>query len=242
MALGTFFLREIRNGLFAKRPHTRRQLRRSGITITTLLNQAVFRRARLPYDPAGVYGSQAITNAGFKFTEVLTQDGTGVDANVTISAFNARRILFTTGPTSLSASANLYLAVFYDQEGNTDSPVDVDSLSVTQASPAPPVLVGDFNRDGHVDAKDIQSLQLALTNLSSYESTYSVSPTDFPTFSDVDGDGKVHKCRPSSLLTLLKSGGGSANFVPEPSAMILMVLGLIGIVGANGRRQFKLAP
>jgi hypothetical protein len=90
--------------------------------------------------------------------------------------------------------------------------------------PIPYQGVGDFNRDGHVDAKDIKPMELALTNLDLYESTYGVSPVNFPGFSDVNGDGQFTNADLQTLLDLLNSGGGSRNSVPEPSTLVLAVL------------------
>ncbi|HZZ28237.1 MAG TPA: proprotein convertase P-domain-containing protein [Pirellulales bacterium] len=72
-------------------------------------------------------------------------------------------------------------------------------------------LLGDFNRDGVVDAADINPAELALTNLNEYLTTYSVTPAQLATYDDVNQDGKFTNTDLQALLDLLLSGGGSSS-------------------------------
>ncbi len=88
---------------------------------------------------------------------------------------------------------------------------------------------GDFNRDGHVDARDIQPAMKALTDLTGYESQYSVSATNASLIADVNGDGSFTDADLQYLLNTLQARGWSANSVPEPSGLTLIVLAVSAV-------------
>ncbi len=46
---------------------------------------------------------------------------------------------------------------------------------------------------------------------------------------DLNGDGVVNNADLQALLNLLKSGGGSSDAVPEPAALVLLVIGALAI-------------
>jgi uncharacterized membrane protein len=96
--------------------------------------------------------------------------------------------------------------------------------------PTPQFLPGDFNLDGHVDAADISAALKALTNLSQYQSDHSLSAGDLETVGDVNGDGKITNADIQALIHTLQSGGGSVIAVPEPSAWLLLWLGVVGFL------------
>jgi hypothetical protein len=110
-------------------------------------------------------------------------------------------------------------------------------IELFNAAPTP----GDFNLDHHVDARDIAALQLALTNLSLYESTYGVTDADLAQINQLPGESSttLNNSDLQALINLLQSGGGSftagssngdsfnigsLNSVPEPSSLALAYL------------------
>jgi hypothetical protein len=94
---------------------------------------------------------------------------------------------------------------------------------------------GDFNRDGHVNAADILPMEQALTNLSAYKATYAPGITDpqLALIEDVNGDGSFNNADLQYLLNTLKSGGGSADSVPEPASWVLAFLALAMVAGTR---------
>jgi hypothetical protein len=118
-----------------------------------------------------------------------------------------------------------------DQNGS----ILLDNVVVSSLIP------GDFNRDNHVDASDIQPMMQALTNLNGYKSTYDPSLTDpqLLLIADVNGDGKFTNADLQYLINTLKSGGGSTGSVPEPSTFVLAILVAVMVCGI---RRVSLAP
>jgi hypothetical protein len=103
-----------------------------------------------------------------------------------------------------------------------------------------PIPSGDFNFDGHLDASDLVPMEQALTNASGFESTNALSASDLSTLGDVNHDGFFNNGDLQALLDSLKSGGGSDTAVPEPSTLVLGLLGSLSFAGVTIRRR-KLA-
>ena len=91
---------------------------------------------------------------------------------------------------------------------------------------------GDFSRDGQVTAADIPAMLSALTDLNAYTSARSLSPAQLVVIGDFDNSGSVTNRDIQGLLNLLaNSGSGPLTAVPEPSTLVLALLGLsIGVV------------
>jgi glucose/arabinose dehydrogenase len=127
---------------------------------------------------------------------------------------------------SVTPSSNLY-GFGEDQNGELYALFSNGSILAIVPSP------GDFNRDGHVDARDISALEQALTNLSAYKSQYGVTDAELLQINQLPGESTntLNNSDLQALLDYLKAGGGSTS-VPEPSTFVLAVLafGLV-IVG-----------
>jgi hypothetical protein len=99
-------------------------------------------------------------------------------------------------------------------------------------------LRGDVNLDGHVNSADILALMNALSDLSGYQAAhFPTSPNLMLDLADVNGDNKVTDADLQGLLNLLKTGGGSADPVPEPSSVVLATLGILGLLVFVRRRK-----
>lgn len=88
---------------------------------------------------------------------------------------------------------------------------------------------GDFNRDGHVDATDIASMQAALSDLNGWYASMTalgLNPTQENLIADVNKDGVVNNADMQKLLGILASGGGSES-VPEPASVVLLGLAVL---------------
>lgn len=96
---------------------------------------------------------------------------------------------------------------------------------------------GDFNLDGHVNGADIPAMLAALAELNAYKSSNDLNDASLLSLGDVNGDGTVNNADIQALLTLLKSGGGSLSAVPEPSAMMLLTSGIIGLAVCSRKRS-----
>ncbi|HZZ29473.1 MAG TPA: autotransporter-associated beta strand repeat-containing protein [Pirellulales bacterium] len=89
-------------------------------------------------------------------------------------------------------------------------------------------LPGDFNRDGHIDAADIQSMMQALVDPTDYEAAHdNLTNAQLQIIGDINGDGKFTNADVQSLLNALQAGQGSTATVPEPAAFVLGAVGLV---------------
>ncbi|HEY2760255.1 MAG TPA: PEP-CTERM sorting domain-containing protein, partial [Pirellulales bacterium] len=115
--------------------------------------------------------------------------------------------------------------------------------------------LGDLNFDHKITVADVQAMMAALSNMSGFETTNSLSNAGLLDVADVNRDGVVNNqdvqalvsylaSSPASLLAdlttasdhlpvvadyIIPVGSGSIAAVPEPSSMILMVIGFAGL-------------
>ena len=67
-----------------------------------------------------------------------------------------------------------------------------------------PILKNDFNRDGHVNAADVQTMLMALTDVNLYKSSYgAMTDSDVLSIGDANSDGKFTNGDLQSLLNIL---------------------------------------
>ena len=79
-------------------------------------------------------------------------------------------------------------------------------------------LKGDVSIDGQRDIGDAMAMMSALTDLSSYQSTHSLSSTDLTAIFDTDGDMIATNADLQGLLVLLANGGGAGGGSTQASA------------------------
>ena len=114
--------------------------------------------------------------------------------------------------------------------------VDDFSLTATIGGGGPTLLAGDVNQDGHVDSADVVAMMTAFTDVNAYHAQrIAASPTGVFTDSDLlfvldaNGDGAYNNGDVQGLLDKLLAGNGSVVGVPEPSTLVLGVLGGLGL-------------
>jgi hypothetical protein len=86
-------------------------------------------------------------------------------------------------------------------------------------------------RDGHVRVADISAAASAFADLTKYQSDHgNMTSAQLVSIGDLDGDGLVTNADLQGLINLLANGGGNGGAsiaaVPEPSAAILVLIGL----------------
>jgi hypothetical protein len=91
------------------------------------------------------------------------------------------------------------------------------------------LIPGDFNRDGHVNAADIMIMLQAFSDTDSFKTKNDLTDSAFTKLADLNGDGEFTNADLQYLLNTLKSGGGSADSIPEPPTLILATLALLAV-------------
>ena len=133
---------------------------------------------------------------------------------------------------SLFDSSNTLQSLFQDPSVPSDVNLDI-GFRLARVSESTNFLLGDFNRDGHVNTADISVMLNVLTDISQYKTILQYSDAQMLSIGDLNGDGKLNNADLQGLLNLLKSGGGSLTSVPavpEPASIIYASLGLLMLV------------
>lgn len=80
-------------------------------------------------------------------------------------------------------------------------------------------LLGDYSQDGKLDMTDVDDIQLALQDLSGFESAHGLSDFSLNLFGDVNGDGQITSADVQALQNLV--------FVPEPGSLMMVGVGVL---------------
>jgi hypothetical protein len=121
--------------------------------------------------------------------------------------------------------------------GTTESLYGLTNLTSTGV----PLLPGDFNRDGRVNASDIADMMSALSDLAGYKASHgNLSDPQMEVIADLNNDFVFSNSDLQAFLTLLQTGLGSTSSVPEPSSFIMAALAAASIA-LFGRRRKKIA-
>ncbi len=112
---------------------------------------------------------------------------------------------------------------------NTTHLYMIGALSVIDGN----FLPGDVDRDGHVTATDLTAMLNALTDLTVYQATHgpgggALTNQQLVQILDLTGDSNVTNADIQGLIDFLINGAGAGSdalAVPEPSTMLLMLMG-----------------
>jgi hypothetical protein len=118
------------------------------------------------------------------------------------------------------------LNLFYQPVGlgAATSAVSVLEWNATQYFAALHPTLGDFNLDGAVTNRDIQSMLNALANVGAYQTKTGLNATELLAIGDINNDTLFNENDVQPFLRMLVNGSTGA-LVPEPSACMLMTLG-----------------
>jgi hypothetical protein len=122
-------------------------------------------------------------------------------------------------------------------------------LGIDNITAVPTVTKGDFNRDTHFNAADIQAMAAALTDLSGYQSYWGLSNAQLVTLGNfTTPDTSVNNLDFQGLITALANGAGNGalSTVPEPASGLQAAVGALIVIGMGTvtaiRRQAQSSP
>ncbi|HEY2882039.1 MAG TPA: right-handed parallel beta-helix repeat-containing protein, partial [Pirellulales bacterium] len=107
---------------------------------------------------------------------------------------------------------------------------------------------GDFNHDGNITSADLDELLKALVNPAGYQASHSISNFDWPLIADVNNSGSLDNADIQAMLYLMNhptagaaglGDGGGPSSVPEPSALVLVAIGVMLIAARTAKFRIR---
>jgi len=185
-------------------------------------------------------------------TSTVLINGLNASANPTATPYaNAiNGLAFSKVNITGSLQMDLWYGANVDVNGLTINGATKSLYDLTNQAPGTVgLVVGDFNRDGHVDAADLQAMMLALTNLTSYRQTYfplevssqydALFGDQMEVIGDLNNDFVFSSADLQVFLKLLSQSGGfgSTASVPEPASVVLLAVGLCLLTSIRMRQR-----
>jgi fibronectin-binding autotransporter adhesin len=173
-------------------------------------------------------------NGTLTTNNALTLQSAALNFNITNGAFQPLYVLAHYG----SLVGNPFASVVGLPANYTLNYNYQNLKEIALVSNFPAIQTGDFNRDGHTNATDIQTMMQALTDLKTYQATKSVSNAQLLQLGDFNADGAVNNLDLQGFLTYLQTPGNiNVAPVPEPTGIALLGLGGLGLLAAYRRRR-----
>ena len=166
------------------------------------------------YVDGSLYESQTGSNAGTNNTGWYNPGGTG--------ATNA-------GPFDKSFYLVMNMAIGGSYTNNQVPANGSYTMTISDVEAFSLPILGDVNRDGHLDSRDVVAMESALVDPTDYSAGLGLTTTQLSSIGDLDGSGSFDNADLQKLINVLKTGGGSTDSVPEPSTFVLLALGALTI-------------
>jgi polygalacturonase len=212
--------------------------------------------AASPTDPNS-YTYNLSTPAAINSTTPIYDNIAYENISATGANFSARINGLNTSPNSIDGLSFSNVKISANQQAQLWYANDVDLTGLSVAVPGsgglstygltnltdtgPELLPGDFNRDGQVTTADIPAMMAALADLADYQTANSLSDAQLDVIADVNDDFQINNLDLQALISqLAASGGGSLSAVPEPSALILAVIGPAALLASFRRHRLRL--